>query len=148
MPNSNLISDQVINWTLSSQLRRVDIPVRVSYGTDPDRVIQLLVGIARSHPGVLLERPPEAFFMGFGENSLNFELRFWCARQDVWFQLQSDVTIAVAKALHEHGIEIPLPQRDLHIRSVEAALPESLSTAGARTTPIRNEAEEKRTRRI
>jgi small-conductance mechanosensitive channel len=148
MPNSNLISDQVINWTLSSQLRRVDIPVRVSYGTDPDRVIQLLVGIARSYPGVLLERPPEAFFMGFGESSLNFELRFWCARQDVWFQLQSDMTIAVAKALHEHGIEIPLPQRDLHIRSVETTLPESLPTTGARTTPLRNEAEERRTRRI
>lgn len=121
VPNSNLLSNQVINWTLSSQWRRVDVPVRVAYGTDPEQVIKLLVGVAESHPGVLLERPPVAFFMGFGESSLNFELRFWSARQDTWLQLQSDVTVAVARALHEAGIEIPFPQRDLHIRNVDAS---------------------------
>jgi len=117
VPNSNLLSNQVINWTLSSQWRRVDIPVGVAYGTDPERVIKLLVGVAESHPGVLLERPPVAFFMGFGESSLKFELRFWSAHQDTWFQLQSDVTVALAKALGDAGIEIPFPQRDLHLRS-------------------------------
>jgi potassium-dependent mechanosensitive channel len=122
VPNSNLLSNQVINWTLSSQWRRVDIPVRVAYGTDPERVIKLLVTIAESYPGVLLDRPPMAFFMGFGESSLNFELRFWSAWQDTWFQLQSDVTVAVAKALKEAGIEIPFPQRDLHLRSVDSAV--------------------------
>jgi small-conductance mechanosensitive channel len=129
VPNSNLLSNQVINWTLSSQWRRVDVPVRVAYGTDPERVIKLLIAVAGSHPGILLERPPAAFFMGFGESSLNFELRFWAAWQDTWFQLQSDVTVAVAKALRETGIEIPFPQRDLHIRGFDAppvqALPES-----------------------
>jgi len=119
VPNSNLLSNQVINWTLSSQWRRVDVPIRVAYGTDPERVIKLLVSVAESYPGVLLERPPMAFFMGFGESSLNFELRFWSAWQDTWFQLQSDVTVAVAKALREAGIEIPFPQRDLHVRSIE-----------------------------
>lgn len=127
VPNSNLLSNQVINWTLSSQWRRVDVPVRVAYGTDPERVIKLLVAVAESHPGVLLERPPMAFFMGFGESSLNFELRFWSAWQDTWFQLQSDVTVAVAKALREAGIEIPFPQRDLHVRTVHAPTAE-LST--------------------
>src|SRR5438034_11766098 len=82
VPNSNLISNQVINWTLSSQWRRVDVPVRVAYGTDPERVIKLLVAVAESYPGVLLDRPPMAFFMGFGESALNFELRFWSAWQD------------------------------------------------------------------
>jgi len=119
VPNSNLLSNQVINWTLSSQWRRVDVPVRVAYGTDPERVIKLLVEVAKSHPGILLVRPPEAFFIGFGESSLNFELRFWSAWQDTWFQLQSDVTVAVAKALREARIEIPFPQRDLHVRSIE-----------------------------
>jgi len=119
VPNSNLLSNQVINWTLSSQWRRVDVPVRVAYGTDPERVIKLLVEVAKSHPGILLVRPPEAFFTGFGESSLNFELRFWSAWQDTWFQLQSDVTVAVAKALREARIEIPFPQRDLHVRSIE-----------------------------
>jgi potassium-dependent mechanosensitive channel len=127
VPNSNLLSNQVINWTLSSQWRRVDVPVRVAYGTDPERVIKLLVGVAESYPGVLLERPPMAFFMGFGESSLNFELRFWSAWQDTWFQLQSDVTVAVAKALREAGIEIPFPQRDLHVRSIDTTEAEGLA---------------------
>jgi len=127
VPNSNLLSNQVINWTLSSQWRRVDVPIRVAYGNDPERVIKLLVGVAESHPGVLLERAPAAFFMGFGDSTLNFELRFWSAWQDTWFQLQSDVTVAVAKALREAGIEIPFPQRELHIRSIGASAAESLA---------------------
>jgi potassium-dependent mechanosensitive channel len=132
VPNSNLIANQVINWTLSSQWRRVDVPVGVAYGTDPERVIKLLVGVAESYPGVLLERPPMAFFMGFGESSLRFELRFWSAQQDTWFQLQSDVTVAVAKALDEAGIEIPFPQRDLHIRSIAAPAGETAVSSGVR----------------
>jgi len=118
VPNSNLLSNQLINWTLSSQWRRVDIPVRAAYGTDPEKLTKLLVSVAESHPGVLLQRPPAAFFRGFGESALNFELRFWSAQQDAWFQLQSDVSIAVAKALREAGIEVPFPQRDLHVRSM------------------------------
>jgi small-conductance mechanosensitive channel len=101
-------------------------------------MIKLLVAVAESHPGVLLERPPTAFFLGFGESSLNFELRFWSARQDTWLQLQSDVTVAVAKALREANIEIPFPQLDLHFRSIEAASAEGLAEKGMRTTPTGN----------
>src|ERR1700751_2849374 len=139
VPNSNLLSNQVINWTLSSQWRRVDVPVRVAYGTDPERVIGLLAGVAKSHSNILLERPPTAFFMGFGENALNFELQFWSAQQDTWFQLQSDVAVAIAKALREAGIEVPFPQRDLHVRSVAASAAESFASAGARTIPSSTE---------
>ncbi|HXJ11621.1 MAG TPA: mechanosensitive ion channel domain-containing protein [Candidatus Limnocylindrales bacterium] len=134
VPNSNLISNQVINWTLSSQWRRVDVPVNVAYGTDPEQVIKLLVGAAESHPGVLLVRPPMAFFLGFGESALRFELRFWSERQDTWFQLQSDVTVAVAKALKDAGIEIPFPQRDLHLRSIDASVAEHLTRDGVSPT--------------
>jgi len=74
-----------------------------------------------------LEREPEAFFLGFGDSALRFELRFWSARQDTWFQLQSVVTVAVAKALRDAGIEIPFPQRDLHLRSVDVSLKEQLA---------------------
>jgi small-conductance mechanosensitive channel len=135
VPNSNLLSNQVINWTLSSQWRRVDVRLSVAYGTDPERVIKLLVRVAESHPGVLLERPPGAFFMGFGESALNFELRFWCDAQDTWFQLQSDVTVAIAKALQAAGIEIPLPQRDLHLRSVSTSAGDALARETVRGTP-------------
>lgn len=127
VPNSNLLSNQVINWTLSSQWRRIDIPVRVAYGTDPEQMIALLTQVAEAHPGVLLERPPVAFFTGLGENALNFELRFWCSRQDMWFQLQSDVTISVVKALRHARIEIPVPQRDLHVRSVATSVRDAVS---------------------
>ena len=136
VPNNNLISNQVINWTLSSQWRRVDVPVGVAYGTDPERVIKLLVGVAESHPQVLLARPPLAFFLGFGESALKFELRFWAAQQDTWFQLQSDVTVAVAKALREAGIEIPFPQRDLHIRSVDSVAANVVSAGGDRASAL------------
>ena len=134
VPNSNLLSNQLINWTLSSQWRRVDVPVRIAYGTDPERVIKLLVGVAESHPGVLLVRPPAAFFRGFGESALNFELQFWSARQDTWFQLQSDVTIAIAKALQEASIEVPFPQQDLHVRSLDTSVAESMANNSARIT--------------
>jgi potassium-dependent mechanosensitive channel len=147
VPNSNLLSNQVINWTLSSQWRRVDVPVRVAYGTGPEQLIELLEGVAKSYPGVLLERPPTAFFMGFGENGLNFELRFWCARQDSWFQLQSDMTVAVAKALREAGIEVPFPQRVLHVSSIEAPAAESFASVRAHTTPSSNEPEKERSHR-
>jgi potassium-dependent mechanosensitive channel len=132
VPNSTLISNQVINWTLSSQWRRVDVPVGVAYGTDPERVIKLLVGVAESHPGILVERPPMAFFLGFGDSALKFELRFWCGRQDTWFQLQSDVTVAVAKAFREAGIEIPFPQQDIHVRSIDASVAENMAGNVAR----------------
>jgi small-conductance mechanosensitive channel len=75
-----------------------------------------------------------AFFLGFGESALKFELRFWSAQQDTWFQLQSDVTVAVAKALREAGIEIPFPQRDLHVRSIDASVAESVASNGGRLT--------------
>jgi small-conductance mechanosensitive channel len=127
VPNSNLISNQVINWTLSSEWRRVDVPIGVAYGTDPERVIKLLIEVAQSHPGVLLARPPMAFFLGFGDSALRFELRFWSDQQDTWFQLQSDVTVAVAKAVKEAGIEIPFPQRDLHVRSIDVSMRESVA---------------------
>jgi potassium efflux system protein len=134
VPNSNLIANQVINWTLSSQWRRVDVPVGVAYGTDPERVIKLLIEVAGSHPGVLLVRPPMAFFLGFGESALKFELRFWSAQQDTWFQLQSDVTVAVAKALREADIEIPFPQRDLHVRSICTSVAESVVSCSGHPT--------------
>src|SRR5437762_12164133 len=101
---------------MTTQRRSVEVTIIVAYGNDPERVIKLLAGVGESHPGVLLERPPAAFFMGFGDCALNFEVRFWSAWHDNWFQLQSDVTVAVAKALREAGVDIPLPQRDLQIR--------------------------------
>jgi small-conductance mechanosensitive channel len=123
VPNSNLVSAQVTNWTLSSQQRRVEIAVGVAYGTDPERVIELLTAEAASHHNVMTNPAPIAYFIGFGDSSLDFELRFWSERQDIWFQLKSDVTVAVCRALTQAGIEIPFPQRDIHLRTVDQSVP-------------------------
>ncbi len=122
VPNSSLIQNQVINWTLSSPRRRIEIPVGVAYGTDPETVLRLLVGEAAGHANVMTEPAPAAYFIGFGDSALNFELRFWSESQDSWFQLKSEVTVSVARALAAAGIEVPFPQRDLHLRSVAAEL--------------------------
>ena len=137
VPNSNLTSTQVINWTLSSQRRRIEIAVGVAYGTDPELVLRMLVAEAAAHQNVMTNPAPEAFFISFGDSALNFELRFWSESQDAWFKLKSDVTVAIARALAEAGIEIPFPQRDLHLRSIDPAvtsrsLPPELGRA---TTP-------------
>ncbi len=135
VPNSNLVSNQVTNWTLSSPWRRVDIPLGVAYGTDPERLIALLTELAESHKGVRRHPRPAAFFLGFGESAMNFELRFW-ASQEIWFDLKSEVTVHVLRALEEAGISIPFPQRDLHIRGLgeeatHEALPPGLPRAVA-----------------
>jgi small-conductance mechanosensitive channel len=127
VPNSNLLSNNVVNWTLSSPWRRVEIPVGVEYGCDPEAVLQLLVSVAASHSDVMSDPAPAAYFLGFGDSALNFELRFWSAKQDTWFQLKSDVTLRVARALREADIEIPFPQRDLHLRSIDPSVQGSLA---------------------
>ena len=124
VPNSNLISNEVINWTLSSVRRRVGIPVGVAYGTEPERVLSLLIEAAAAHSGVTRNPKPEAYFVGFGDSALNFELRFWTYQED-WFRLKSDVAVGLTKAFREANIEIPYPQRELHIRSVSGTAAEA-----------------------
>ena len=120
VPNSNLISDRVVNWTLSDRRRRMDVKVGVAYGTDPERVIALLEGVAGAHPQVLAAPPPQAVFLRFAESSLDFELYAWSGQLDTAGTTQSELTVAIARALAEAGIEIPFPQRELHLRAAEA----------------------------
>jgi potassium efflux system protein len=131
-PNSNLLSNQVTNWTLSSTRRRVEIPVSVSYGTDPEVVIHCLTEIATSNPHVLVHPRPETLFLGFGESALNFELRFWAA-QALWFELKSQIGLLILESFRKAEIEIPYPQRDLHFRGIQSPVKEDLS-AGPDTT--------------
>jgi len=119
VPNGNLVSNEVTNWTLSDQLRRGDIEVGVKYGTDPEQVLEILLQVAERHEDVLKEPPPAAWFMGFGESSLDFSLRAWTGATEKFFQVRSDLNVAVNRALKEAGMEIPFPQRDLHVRSVD-----------------------------
>jgi small-conductance mechanosensitive channel len=123
VPNSNLISDRVVNWTFSDRRRRMDIKVGVAYGTDLARVLALLEGVARAHADVLSDPAPQVLFTGFGESSLDFELRAWTALFDNYVVTQSELSLAVARALAEARIEIPFPQRDVHLHGLREPTP-------------------------
>jgi len=126
VPNGNLIANEVINWTLSDRLRRIDVKVGVAYGSTPEQVLELLVETAKKQDGVLGNPEPFALFQGFGESSLDFLLRFWTPDTTFWMEVNSAVTVAVHNALKEAGIEIPFPQRDLHLRSVDTSAKDAL----------------------
>ena len=129
VPNANLIQSEVINWTLSDTKRRFDVSVGVKYGTDPQRVIDVLLEVAKKSPRILEHPAPAALFTGFGDSSLNFVLRSWSATFDESIRLRSEVAVLVNDALKAEGIEIPFPQRDLHLRSVTPDAARELSGA-------------------
>jgi small-conductance mechanosensitive channel len=116
VPNGNLISDQMINWTLSDSYRRMDIRVGVAYGTDPEKVLDLMQEAAMENKQVKKYPAPTTYFIGFGDSSLDFRLLAW-AHIDNRLTVESELNVAVNTKLKEAGIEIPFPQRDLHIRS-------------------------------
>jgi len=119
VPNADLTSGAITNWTLSDRLCRLEVPVGVAYGTDPERVIALLLEAARSIDQLLADPAPLAFFTGFGESSLDFVLQAWTAAgYDQARGLTSGLTLAVHRALRDAAIAIPFPQRDLHLASV------------------------------
>ncbi len=122
VPNSQLISEEVINWTMSDDKRRIDIPVGVAYGTEPKKVIELLIGLTERYPSILQEPGSKALFLGMGESSLDFELRVWTNDTEGWVGMRSDLVTDVYTVLTEAGIEIPFPQRDLNFRNVDAAI--------------------------
>jgi small-conductance mechanosensitive channel len=118
VPNGTLISNELINWTLSDAHRRVDVRVGVAYGTDPERVLKILLEAADENPNNMPEPEPRAYFLGFGDSSLDFRLLAWSDLEHR-LQLESELKVAINRKLKEAAIEIPFPQRDLHIRSVD-----------------------------
>lgn len=119
IPNGKLLSDDVTNWTSMGQARRVEIPVVVAYGADPAQVIEVLAGVAKSHPEVLPEPAPSALFTGFGDGAINFELRFWTSLQ-VHLSARTQVAVAIPAAFEKAGISIP--SRDLSVKLSDDAI--------------------------
>lgn len=118
VPNANLISGQIVNWTFSDRLRRQEITVGVAYGSDPRRVLEILDAAARAHPDVTRWPEPLALFRGFGSSSLDFLL--WCwAPLEKGLIVKSEVALAIHDALATAGIAIPFPQLDLHVRPAD-----------------------------
>lgn len=118
VPNSSFVAEPVTNWSYIDRHVRISVPVGVSYSSDPEAVRDLLVEAARGHPGVLEAPAPEALLAEFGDNSLNFDLRVWTREYATRVPvLRSELNYSIAKLFRQHGVEIPFPQRDIHIRS-------------------------------
>ena len=118
IPNSELISSQVTNWMLSDSYGRISVPVGVAYGTNTEQVKDILLNIATENTEILNDKrapKPSVLFLGFGDSSLNFELRCFIKNIDQRFRITSDVNFAIDKAFRDAGIEIPFPQRDVHL---------------------------------
>ncbi len=141
VPNSDFISNKVINWSYGDPRVRIRLPVGVAYGTDVLHVRGLLLGVAAAHPQVLKDPAPEVFFDSFGDSALNFELAVWTSEMAATpRRFRSELNFAIEKVLRENQIEIPFPQRDLHLRSGAFVLQnhpsEPLVSGQARLAPL------------
>ncbi len=119
VPNSDLISQKVTNLTHSNAQLRVVMEVGVAYGSDMEQVLAILEEEARKHPNAAKNPAPSAIFVEFGNSSLNFKLRIWLNNLDYCLSIVSEVGVAVYKRFGVEGIEIPFPQQDLHVRSMD-----------------------------
>lgn len=118
VPNAEFVSSQVINWSHSDRKVRFDIPVGVSYSSDPEVVRQALLEVAAEHRGVLASPSADVIFEEFGDSALQFVLRVWSTDYiTIPKILRSDLNFAIQKKFREKNIQVPFPQRDVHIRS-------------------------------
>jgi small-conductance mechanosensitive channel len=138
VPNSDFISHAVTNWSYGDPKVRLRLPVGVAYGTDVERLVRVLLEVAAENRAVLKDPAPTVRFLGFGDSALNFEVAVWTidmAHRPTRFR--SDLYFAIERKLRENKIEVPFPQRDLHLRSgafmlqQPAGLPHSFPAAAA-----------------
>lgn len=124
IPNSDFINDVVTNWTANDPNIRVHIPIGVGYSSNPAKVRDLLLAAAKAHPDVLPEPKPLVLFTDYGDNSINFDLMVWTAtRSHAPALLKSDLYFTLFKTFAENKVELPFPQRDLHLRSSDLPWP-------------------------
>jgi potassium-dependent mechanosensitive channel len=138
IPNGQLISEKVTNRTFSSLQKRMELTVRTAYREDPEQVIALLIKTAVLHPHVIKDPPPDAVLKQFGEDALVFVLGFTTEDVARFPFVQSDVAVAVNAALRDSGIEIPVPQRIVHLEQNDAtkhSLGQHRADAGANLPP-------------
>jgi small-conductance mechanosensitive channel len=135
VPNSEFIASEVINWSHGDPKIRLNIEVGVSYGSDLELVIKALQEAAAEHPEVLKSPEPLVLLREFGDSSWNMSLRAWIGRPEGHHVTRSEINGAIVRKFREYGIEIPFPQRDLHVRS---PLPVPFVTREAPATPSAN----------
>jgi small-conductance mechanosensitive channel len=122
VPNSELISNQVTNWMLSNNVGRLKSAVGVAYGSDVEKVMEVLETIADTHPDVISDHPDypiRVLFINFGDSALNFELRCYVKNVDNRLRIQSDINQSIDREFRKENIEIPFPQRVVHMENTE-----------------------------
>ena len=118
IPNANLTSNQLTNWTLSDKQKRLDIRIGVSYGSNPLEVKQILKEVAEQHPLVLNMPAPKVLFNEFNDSAINFRLLCWVSLEN-GIQVKSDLYTGIFEAFEKHEVEIPFPQMDIHVKNEE-----------------------------
>jgi len=114
VPNAQLITERVTNWTLSDRTRRIDLRLGVDYGSAPERVLEVLEAVGRAHTQVLKSPAPQAFFVEFADSAITFELRVWCLF-DGSGRVQTELAVAAYAALRQAGMSMPFPQREVRL---------------------------------
>ena len=117
VPNSQFVTSNIVNWSYGDLRIRLDIDVGVSYGSDLDVVLASLKEVALENPKVLKEPAPDVLLRDFGESSWNMRLRLWIDNPQGHHGIRSDINCAIVRKFREKGVEIPFPQRDIHVRS-------------------------------
>jgi potassium efflux system protein len=138
VPNKDLITGRLLNWTLSDHINRLKINIGVAYGSDTAQVRQLMLATARAHPDVLADPPPTVTFDTFGDNTLNFVLRCYLGTLDKRSETQHELNTQIYDRFMKAGIEIAFPQRDIHIRSM--SIPEITVRTPHDAGPVRRSA--------
>jgi potassium-dependent mechanosensitive channel len=138
IPNKTFITSDVINWTLSDTTLRLRIPVGVGYGEDIDLAERVLIEVAAGNKNVMSEPKPHVLFNGFGDSTLNFELRCFLPHIEHMISVRHDLHMRITKRFRQEGIEIAFPQRDLHIRSADG-LAEAIQKAGKLSAQLKGE---------
>lgn len=121
-PNEALVTGNVINWSLDDHVVRVKIPIGVAYGSDMELVEKILKETTDNGSGILKDPHPQIFFVGFGDSSLNWEIRIFVADILKRYPTQHALLLSIDEQFRQHGIEVPFPQRDLHLRSADAEI--------------------------
>ena len=117
VPNSDFISSKVTNWSYGDPKIRMNIEVGVSYSSELDTVIKALQEVADEHKDVLKAPQRTVLLAGFGDSSWDMLLRLWIGSPSRYYQIRSEINCAIVKKFREYNIEIPFPQRDLHLRT-------------------------------
>ncbi len=119
VPNSRFLEEALVNWNHGNPVSRIGIPVGVAYGSNSDHVRNALLEVARNYEPLLLAPEPQVWFRGFGDSALNFELLVWIRDPQNQFKYISELNYRIYDILAHYNIEIPFPQRDLHLKSID-----------------------------